>query len=366
MKKEAAANLNRIEREDMTLLRAPGYIYDLLFVFATYFNAEDMANNLNDESNQRKDDFLEFLKSEVRPYFGDIPDDLYIFFHSLEHGRCFVSSKYFKAASLKDINFENFCASLSDKETLVRNIIKFYFHTLDEETVETLAASKEKIFPFIKKSAYSAEEKAKLYEFFLDPDHYVELFFKQLKEKEKLLAKYYADNSAAVTELFDNTTLEAFAEQTKELYTEDFCKAENTKYYFSVCILNKNLVLYMGKDNDIFFIVGSEYKESIESIKLGKKPDLKGFGCVLAEESRVKILAYMLKNGEATCKDLEKNFSFSGTTAYHHVTMMARVGIVKSHVVKKTVYYSINKNYVDKVLKVLLDYSNYKDINEVK
>jgi len=365
MKKEATVNLNRIEREDMTLLRDPGYVYDLLFVFYSKFNLDILMKNTDDDSHASSDEVFDFVKNEVRPYFGEISDDLYVFFHAIETRSCFLADRYFLSKDTKNINFENFCEALSNKEKLVRKLIKFYFYKLDDDTAEKCAESKETIFSVIQNSDYCGEDKAKLYEFFIDPDHYVDLLIKELREKEKLLSSYYDRQYSKVIEMFDNMTYDSLCTQFEGTTIQGWPKGIDDKYYLSFCLLNKYLVLHKFIGT-IISVLGIGYESVIERNKSGRLPDLKGFGCVIAEESRVKILEFLLKNGEASCKDLEKNFSFSGSTAYHHIIMMYRSGIVKSRVVKKTVYYSINRQYVDRILGVLLEYSNYKDINEVK
>ena len=77
------------------------------------------------------------------------------------------------------------------------------------------------------------------------------------------------------------------------------------------------------------------------------------FGNAIGDISRAKILWFIWEKGEATCKDLEKEFDFSGSTAYHHITLMTRVGVLKTRNEGKTVYYSVNRKYFDTAVGVL-------------
>ena len=81
------------------------------------------------------------------------------------------------------------------------------------------------------------------------------------------------------------------------------------------------------------------------------------FGSALGEESRVRMLDFMLERKEITCKDLERTFNFSGSTAYHHLTILLRYGVVKTRNEGKTVLYSVNQTHFDAVVKVLKKYT---------
>lgn len=78
----------------------------------------------------------------------------------------------------------------------------------------------------------------------------------------------------------------------------------------------------------------------------------------LSETSRVQILELLSVRDEVTCKDLEKVFNFSGSTAYHHITLLTRVGAVKIRNVGKTIYYSLNRKYFDTMRNALEKFSS--------
>lgn len=56
---------------------------------------------------------------------------------------------------------------------------------------------------------------------------------------------------------------------------------------------------------------------------------LEAFCDVLGETSCLHILKLLLEREEVTCKDLEKIFNLSGSTAYHHITLLTKIGAIK-------------------------------------
>ena len=105
-------------------------------------------------------------------------------------------------------------------------------------------------------------------------------------------------------------------------------------------------------DYDIFFL-GTRYNDVIDDVNSKKDISLEKFGNAVSEPSRIKILQFILEQGEITCKDLERAFSFSGSTAYHHITTLVRIGLVNSRSEGKAVFYSINREYFKKVTELL-------------
>ena len=65
-----------------------------------------------------------------------------------------------------------------------------------------------------------------------------------------------------------------------------------------------------------------------------------------------------MERKEVTCKDLEKTFNFSGSTAYHHITILTKIGAVKIRNEGKTIFYSLNRKYFDMMRAQLKVFSN--------
>ena len=96
----------------------------------------------------------------------------------------------------------------------------------------------------------------------------------------------------------------------------------------------------------VIYLLGCDYVSVINAfVKAQKKQPLEVICSALSETSRVQILNLLLERKEVTCKDLEKVFNFSGSTAYHHISLLTKAGAVKARNEGKTIYYSIDKKY---------------------
>ena len=66
----------------------------------------------------------------------------------------------------------------------------------------------------------------------------------------------------------------------------------------------------------------------------------------------------LLEKPEITCKELERVFSFSGSTAYHHLSILTKSGALKLRNEGKIIYYSLNRLFFDSMIDLLKAFSN--------
>ena len=340
------------------LLKEPGYICDLIFIFNLKFNTKLRLNDF--ENAEKLSEKIKFYH-DILDQFSDISEDLYVFFHAIENGRCFMTTQYYnpyKEQFTTTYNFKFLLNELADKERLKERLIRFYFYDLPDEEVEACIKSNTPLFSHIKKSSYSGEEKSKLYEFFIDPEPYIQTLRYELMAKEIMLTQYYEKNYQKILEVFNQTTFEILSVNMKGIHDLSFIEKNNKKLYVSFCLLSKFTINFMGIEEGAVYLLGYDYLSIIDYAKNKKDLSLQDLGNAICEESRVKILQLLLEREEVTCKDLEKIFSFSGSTAYHHITMMMRIGLVKTRNEGKTIFYSLNRKYFDAVIGVLSKFSS--------
>ena len=342
------------------LLKEPGYLYDLNFIFCLKFNTRLYIDTLPNDN--KKEETVKYFH-EILNRFHDIPKDLYVFFHAIKTERAFLPTFYFnpyKNQFATTYNFQFLQKELSDHHKLIRNLIRFYFHEFDNETIEQCASSLNQVFSAIKNSDYSEEEKNKLYEFFIDPSRYIQLLQYELMQKEFMLSEYYKDNYQKIIDLYNQTTFESICLQLKGF--EDLVVDNDAEIlYVSYCLLNKFCISLWFLENGFLPLLGCEYMSILGYAKdLDRDPELYGFGTALCEESRVKILNFLIEREEITCKDLEKEFSFSGSTAYHHINIMTKSGLVKTRNEGKTILYRLNRQYITSIINVLQKILNKK------
>ncbi len=344
---------------NIKVLKNPGFLYDLNYLFYAKFNMQLCIDSLDDDGN--RESYAAYLK-EMLSDFGDISDDLYIFYHAIGNGRCFITTYYldpYKEIFTKNFDFKYFKSLLCDTGELVQNMIRFYFQGLSEEELNECFTSSSKLFSCIKESGYSGDEKSKLYEFFIDPAPYLQVLQGELVEKEILLSAYYKENYEKILEAHNNLTFETLCDRVKELDDLSFLKGTGQILYTSFCLLYKYFMKLSFVGDGAVYLLGYDYICAIETlIELKTAYPLEVMCSALGETSRIQIMRFLLERGEIICKDLEKAFDFSGSTAYHHLSILLKSGALKVRNEGKTIYYSVNRKHFDMLIEQLKEFSN--------
>ena len=344
---------------NIKVLKDPGFLYDLNYLFFAKFNTQLCVDSIADET--KKEAYKRYLLDTLQ-HFGDISDDLYVFYHAMKNGRCFMTTYYlnpYKDHFSTDFNFKFFKNLLSDTEGLIRKLIQFYLYDLSRESLEECFSSTEKLFAQIKASKYSSEEKSKLYEFFINPTPYFQTLQYELIEKEILLSAYYKDNYDKIIEAHNNTTFEVLCQPVTVEKDLSFLNDNDQVLYTSYCLLHKYYMNLLFVTKGVVYLLGCDYVSIISEItKAPKTSPLEDLCGALSETSRIQILKLLLERKEVTCKDLEKTFNFSGSTAYHHITLLTKIGAVKIRNEGKTIFFSLNRDFFDMMREQIKVFSN--------
>ena len=333
---------------DLKLIKHPGYVYDLMFLFYYRFNAEQFA-----ELYEATEADMEYFAANAK-LFDPIPEDLYLFFKLAPSKRCFFTVNYFNnyAKSMTteyDLAFVQ--KQISDHEAFIRNVIKHYFEDLDDAEVDACMASNKRLFAIVKASEYDDTFKAKLYEFFADPESYIRLLQYELMAKDIQLSSYYEKNYARILDVYNGLTCETLEEEFRILGHSASDKTNRENVFVSFCLLNHGLLFFSYRSNATLYLIGVDYRSSVEKIRK-KRIDLipEQFGAALSDATRVKMLDVILEKGECTSKELGAALGIPASTAYHHVSTLERCGAVEAAIVKKSMLYRINRSYFSSVL----------------
>lgn len=334
--------------KNIRLLQEPGFLWDLYYMFFLRFNLDTLSSVSPEEDGE-----LLYCKDMVKR-FADIPEDLYVFFRRSEKNNSTLVYEYYLKKFQKHFsdryNVEYLQHRLVNWSEVIRNTISFYFDDVAQEELDKYASSKELLFDRLKNSDYSSEYKIKLYEFFINPEHYIKLLQRVLVDKISLLNDYYKECYRKIMDVYDPVQLNSFAESTDNVERE---------VYVSYCIVDHKHFEHISDFDKCLYILGTDYEKGMEKESRGaEKLALKNFCYALSESNRVDILNLLLEKGEITCKDLERFFDFSGSTAYHHISLMSRMGVVETRNKGKTIYYSINKRTLNDIVIYLKRFSN--------
>jgi DNA-binding transcriptional ArsR family regulator len=342
----------------LQLIKEPGFVFDLLTIFTLWFNKRFFSGKVlakNQDEHEKHCD-------EVINKFGEISEDLFLFFHVLDGHHNFISTFYFKKFSVhffEDYDVDFLLKTISDRRAFIENIIKFYLQDITDHEREKCLASVVDLFSYVKASSHPDNIKKKLYEFFINPDYYVQILQYELMKKSLLLETYYSEHYDVIMDAYNRITLDVLNLRFREKSNATIARQNETGEYISFCLVNRECANVFVHDKSNLFLMGYAF-DATDCEDASRGIDLEQLGSALCEESRVKILRLLNEEGALTCKDLEKAFEFSGSTAYHHATLLVRSGAVKTHNEGKIIYYSINRDYFDAVIKVLGEYSNKK------
>ncbi len=331
-----------------TYVQAPGFLYDLFYIFVCRFNEEMRIEA--EKSACSAEEAAAHVRSVIDK-FSPIPDDLHLFFSLKKHGRSFMSQCWFSEfdGPREQLSVEEVINRLRNRVEFTNKLVRFYFPEYDtRDEAENLLRG---VSPLIDESDYDERTKRELYSFLVDPDGKINTLVRELKEKEKLLNDYYKEEYRIIVEAQSITSdpddfFKKICDRVDGLET---APAPDVVYW-SVCLLNRHILYAFGEDTLEMVIVGYMYDFDAPKDKGAPIPDLKDFGEIMSEPNRLAIIELIKERGEVTAKDLEKNLNFTGSTAYYHVTMMLKAGMLKTRVSGRTVFYRLNPKYFEGIL----------------
>ena len=331
----------------IVLLQEPSFLWDLYFVFYLRFNFKTLFKE--PFSDEKTEDFAIFCKNTLLR-FGDFPKDLAIFFKISEGSNStFICDKYLKRFEknfVNEYNVDFLQQELVDHDKVIKNMISFYLDIISNDELEECLNSKEKVFEHIKKSRLSIEEKINLYEFFMSPIQHIIALQRTLIEKWAILADFYREHYRSILDVYDQAAITEL--NNKMNIANDMAVLEGYVSYCLIDIFHFDLAI---NSNAYLYILGNKYEHALEKSDKPVQSDVENFCYALGEKNRIDILRLLKEREEVTCKDLERHFHFSGSTAYHHISILSRTGIVKTRLEGKTIFYSINKDYMHQMIK---------------
>ncbi len=345
---------------DLKLIKNPGYVYDLFFLFYYKYNA-DLFPEILEADEKDMEYFSEKLK-----LFDPISDDLYIFFRLAASKRCFFAVNYFhNFASIHTTEYDLAFVQkeISDYDAFIKNVIRHYFEELDSRAVDECIKSKKYLFDIIKKSEYDDKLKSKLYEFFIDPELYIRLLQYELMAKDIQLSSYYERNYSSILDMYNGLNAESLEEKFAFLGHNVDGKMNRSNICLSFCLLNKNLVQINYQPHATLYLIGIDYPSTVDRLKK-KRIDIipEQFGAALSDSSRVRMLEMILGKGECTCKELETALGVPASTAYHHVSTLERCGVVRARIVRKSMYYSIDRKYFAALMEYFKRFAGHTEV----
>ena len=340
--------------KELKIVREPGFIYDLIYVFVLRFNKEHcLSKHINYQKANEDTEFLTKIYNEYK----DISSELLPFFYLKNDYKCLLTEQYFEKSIGEDgFNFSKLFNELSNAEKLKFKVIQYYFPDFTVESCNN-PSFVSLINNNIKNSNYNDSLKSSLYSFFIDPDSVIKILLDEILDVQSSLRQKYESFGEKFFEFQSNFDLDFLISYCSRNTSYNLNFEGFDKYLIYPCMICKNTMFSLLAKDTLFLILGFDYRDQLKYILSQEYvPDLDTFGNAIAEKNRVEILDLMLNSEEVTIKDLEQILNLTGTNAYYHLNLMIKANIVKARNKGRTVYYSINKEYFASVLKFLNRY----------
>lgn len=344
----------------------PGQLHDLFFLFILHFNQEDF----------RTDTPLMYTTSEERAYYAQlleklppIPEELRIFFHAGESGKCFMSHMYFDKkidAILRDeYDLSAVRNELFDTQRVIDNVLMHYFPSLSDSERDACKNSLSTLSQTIKSCDHPSEIKAALYDFFINPEITLRKLSDELLSKSFTQELDYNRNYNLHNRLRETFDFDTVAQLLKEI---KICSVDTTNceiVHVSFCLYAQSMVYSNLRGNSLFLMLGSEYNKVLSSLKVDTlQVDLKAFCQSLSDTNRYSILELVDRHGEIIAKDVEAELGLSAPNTYYHLSCMLKSGVLKVRSQGKLVYYSVNSSLFQDLAKKLLIYAKRRESKE--
>ena len=342
-------------------VKEPGYMYDLLCIFALYFNEEYWETVFINRQKAAED--ISFYKKVIEE-FGPIPDELRIFFalDTKRNARVFMTKCYFDPFGEEILkgsyNISVLQRELSDYDRVTRNVLEYYFGYAPAEVREECLSSIKTANTLIRESDYDDRTKNALYSFLIDPAAAVQRLTYELITKEFMLSKQYEKHVRELSALKENFDIDAVAEKLKKCNVVTIDLDGFSEVAVSFCINNKNHISARYYGDTVLLSLGFDYEDSLKYLSDDiMEIDLHEFGAAVSEKNRVAILQFIYENKEVTIKEIEQALGLAGTNAYYHLTLMIRTGMLKNRNRGKTILYSINHKYFESLSRAIGKFS---------
>jgi len=341
---------------NVRFLKDPGFLYDLFFLFVLRFNKEYCLKNCVSNSNKDADiESYNTLNSEL----GEISDKLLPFFYLKEDGKSFMTQYYFErltADSLESCNIATVLDAVKTTDLIAEQMIRFYFPMLSDDQVILCKSSFVEISRRICTSEYSAEVKNSLYTFFLDPEQTLHQLYYSLLDVKQFVSKKHEREYEKVLGLIQQFNAEQVLEILSATSSISISSSFLDELSVSFCLCVKDCVKLYTQEVYLL-LLGSDYETRIVELQSQmQRPALDLLGTVLSEQNRIDLLDLIYKKGEVTIHDIEEELGLAGTNAYYHLSMMLRIGMVKTRNRGRTLLYSFNEEYFISVADALLHY----------
>lgn len=284
------------------------------------------------------------------------------FFYRLNGGMSFMLlyiSKYLDAPhAAEDLTVKAFWTYLQNDEKLVTKLLMYYFPALTEAEAEALKSSPKKAVPMIREAqGVDSEIKIDLMDIILNEEQNVQKLLGEILNREPGIKELRAKRAAEFADLqlsFDAKKVADFLKNDRRIKLD---VSIFPNWFVTFTLFPMDMIKLYWTDDQLLLLLGTVYQNTIEQYaNLMSKVNLQVVGAALAEKNRLEFLDYLLEKGEATGKDIERDFHLTGTNTYYHLSYLTRAGLLQTRSRGRNIVYSIDPEAIRAIKECLSKY----------
>ena len=339
-------------------LQEVAVLWDTIYSFRVQYNRERFEAIAEDCEEDRE-------ALQLISLFDHIPTAaLSPFFCYFKEKHCFMH-QYLRDLlgdnlnALETVSMKLLYTKLQNYEEVAREILCYYFPSLDEKEAETYLSSPAKLVLLVRDSDVCSDTiKANLLAILLNPAKEIQNLCYELMKREQEVIRIYEKQANRITELSLRFTEEHVTELWGENTRNSIKLDEFTQFAACFCVLNQRLIYYSAHQKDSFvWILGKNYEKFQRlEMKETSSEDMFTIVSALAEKNRLAFLNYIYEHEGTTGKMLEREFDMTGPNVYYHLGYLGRAGLVKSETKGRNIEYSINRERFHEIKKYMEKY----------
>lgn len=340
-------------------VKEPGYTYDLIWVYLMYFNKDLFLKPC--PQYKKAEENIEYFQ-KVLDDFAPISNELGVFFCMPKNNKAFMMQWYWGAYKKHLVHGEEcmldvLLKGLKNYDFIISNLLRFYFKDITEEMIQECKDSLKVVNKLIRESDYGAEVKSALYAFFIEPIPSIQKLAKELEEKMPLIQVNYEKRHEEMMKLQNRFSFERLASDMKNGFASLDIELFDEVIVTIEC-LARQVFGFAEHDGMLTVNIGLDYEDFTEwRFAINAPVKLDAFGTAISEKNRVDVLDLMLRKGEVTQREIEKELNMTPANSYYHIGLMQKANLIKRRNQGRTILYSINKECLKAAIGALEKYA---------
>lgn len=328
---------------EVKFYRNPGLFYDLYHILLMKLNTRaKWLERVANAGHEQKD--AEYIDACLKEFEDPNPELAIFFFIKNRRTECYFLNIFtdILAKQQEEMQLADFIAYLDDTDRIRKEICAFYLgKNVDYQNILEVSQT------IYHSETLKETMKFQLLHFFADPRFFIEMLQECLRIYMEKLETIYAEREAELKRSEQEFRLSALIKGYESMIGRSAVREDCEMLKISMVAVSKNIVF---KDLELdWFILGYDHAITLKN-ELNTKIDIEKFGNAMGDQNRIRIIEYLLKEGELSGGDLAKRLGIALNTASYHLDIMQDAYMLCSRNLGKATYYWLNIRTCEKAI----------------